>query len=297
MDFRQLRYFISVAEHLNFTKAAQHHYITQTAISQQILALENHLGVKLFNRNNRSVQLTNAGKTFLKEARMMLARAEEAVRMTKHAASGVVGSLKIGFLGPNEKRFLPPLIRQFRQKYPNVDFSFHQGTNGAIYEALEHHLLDVAFTLPFYLEKIPNLSVEVIQSDPLCVIFHRDHPLAQKTKIHRSDLAGEPFIVFGQSVSSGGFEAFIQDCVKAGFTPNIVAQPPFLETILLLLDAEIGISILPCFFEPYATPTLRFVELEGDHEKMDLVVAHHVNSDNPTVPLFLQELKDILAKL
>ncbi|MBP2656501.1 MAG: transcriptional regulator AlsR family [Firmicutes bacterium] len=277
MDFRQLRYFISVAEHLNFTQAAQHHYITQTAISQQIIALETQLGVKLFNRTNRSVQLTPAGKTFLRESRIMVARADEAIKLTRHAASGLVGNLKIGFLGPNEKPFMPTLIRQFRRKYPNIVFSLHQSGIDDIHEALEHRFLDVAFTLPFHLDKIAGLTWEA--------------------KIKRADLSGEPFVVIEREVAPGAFDAMIQDCVKSGFTPNIVAQSRFLETVLLLIESDVGISILPRFFELYATPNLRFIELEGENETMKLVVAHHVDNDNPTIPLFLEELKTVLEQL
>jgi len=297
MDFRQLRYFISVAEHLNFTQAAQHHYITQTAISQQIIALETQLGVKLFNRTNRSVQLTPAGKTFLRESRIMVARADEAIKLTRHAASGLVGNLKIGFLGPNEKPFMPTLIRQFRRKYPNIVFSLHQSGIDDIHEALEHRFLDVAFTLPFHLDKIAGLTWEIIQSDPFCVIFYHDHPLTKKAKIKRADLSGEPFVVIEREVAPGAFDAMIQDCVKSGFTPNIVAQSRFLETVLLLIESDVGISILPRFFELYATPNLRFIELEGENETMKLVVAHHVDNDNPTIPLFLEELKTVLEQL
>lgn len=294
MDMRQLNYFISVAEHLNFTKAAEHHYIAQTAISQQIQALEQHLGVKLFLRNNRLVQLTPAGKVFYKEAKLMVARSEEAISKTRRAALGNEGTLKIGFQGPNEKRFLPALIRTFKHMYPNIDLSFIQNNPEKLREALAHGLLDLAFTSVLGLEQTPGVVWNTFSKDPICAIIYRDHPLANEKSIRRSSLANESFVAIDRREAPFARDAMIRDCVNCGFSPNIVAECLSFESLLLLVEAEVGIALMRRGLEAYANNSLRFIELEGENEYNELVIAWMEDNLNPTIPLFLQALENQL---
>jgi len=292
IDIRQLQYFISVAEYLNFTQAAQHHFIAQTAMSQQIQAIEKQLGVKLFIRNTRSVQLTPAGAIFLREAKLMVVIAAEAVKKTQQAACGVVGSLKIGFLGPNEKRFLPELIRKFHHDYPMIDLTFTQDNTETINAYLDRGLLDVAFTEYYNLQKTPNFQWKTICSDPICAILHRDHPLANDGKIDLSALTHEPFVAIDSQEYHGAYERMVEFCItKGGFKPKIISQHRHPETIMLMIEAGMGITLLPhYFFSSYVTPNLRFVELAGEGEFVHSMVAWKQDYKNPSIPLFLKEL-------
>ncbi len=293
MDIRQLNYFISVAEHLNFTKAAEHHYVAQTAISQQIQALEQLLGVKLFIRNNRSVQLTPAGKVFYKEAKLMVARSEEAITKTRRAASGFEGTLRIGFQGPNEKRFLPALIRTFKHTHPNIDLSFMQNNPEKLREALTHGLLDLDFTSSFGLEQTPGVIWKTMFRDPLCAIVYRDHPLANEQRIPRSAFANDSFVVMDSKEAPFAHDAMIQDCLNCGFSPKVVAECQSFESLLLLVEAEVGIALMRRGLETYAN-NLRFIELEGKNEYNELVVAWMQDNHNPTIPLFVRALEEQL---
>ncbi|MBP2650369.1 MAG: transcriptional regulator AlsR family [Firmicutes bacterium] len=290
MYSRQLDYFISVAEYLSFTKAAQHHFMAQTAMSQQIRVLENKIGVDLFIRNNRSVQLTPAGRIFLQETKRIIAISEEAIKKAQLAASGFVGSLKIGFLGPNEKRFLPDLIKNFRHDYPNIILSFKQGNAETIRSDLEHGLLDIAFTMAFDLDQTPGLVWETLYCDPICVILHRDHPLANETKISPSALAHEPFVAMEHREYPGAVERMIQFCIARGFTPNIVSTNTYLETVLLMVEAGIGVTLLPRFFDSYTNDNIRFIDLAGDPDYVYSVACWKKNYCNPSIPIFLKEL-------
>jgi len=291
MDIRQLKYFISVAEYLNFTKAAKHHYIAQTAMSQQIRVLEQQLGVDLFVRNNRSVQLTPAGTIFLREAKLIVAIAEEAIKKSRNAACGFVGNLKIGFLGPNEKRFLPEIIRTFRDKYPNINLTFTQGNMDMLHRDLERNLLDVAFTMAFSLDQNPGFAWKTLNSDPICVILHRDHPLASQVTINLSALAYEPFVAMDYQEYPGAVERMVKFCMdNGGFTPHIVSQQRNLETLLLLIEAGVGITLLPLFFETYVNPSLRFIKLDGASDFVHSAIAWRKDYNNPSIPLFLEML-------
>jgi len=277
MDIRQFHYFISVAEHLNFTKAAKSHHIVQTSMSQQIQAIEQQLGVVLFIRNNRSVQLTPAGKIFLGEARRMVTMYEEAVRKTQHAASGYTGRLKIGFMGPNEKHFLPELIRKFRRAYPHIELTLKQG------------LLDIAFTTSIYIAEVQNVVFEIIYSSPICCVMHRDNPLTQKSEIDPMTITYEPLIIIARQEYPAAFEAQIRFFTSKGLKPNIVSEQPNIEGLLFMIEAEMGIGLLPRFVEVYASPSLRFVDIKGEPIFVDSVIAWNSKSINPSVPLFLKE--------
>lgn len=293
MDIRQLNYFISVAEHLSFTKAARHHYIAQTAISQRIMALEQLLGVKLFSRNNRSVRLTPAGKVFYKEAKLIVARSEEAINKTRIAASGLDGNLKIGFMAPYEKMFLPELIRNFRRNYPGISLTFDQANFERLREALEQELLDIAFIPSFGIENIPGLVWKTLFMEPKCAVLYQSHPLAKEQKIRRTALANEPFVAIDQREAPFAFDAMIQDCVRSGFSPKIVEQSRLLAMVLFLVEAEIGITLLPRCYKVYAGNNLRFIELEGESEYHEYVVAWMRDNHNPAIPLYLKAIDDL----
>ncbi|WP_432664312.1 LysR family transcriptional regulator [Wukongibacter baidiensis] len=294
MDLRQLRYFIAVAEHLNFTEAAKELYIAQSAVSQQIADLEKKLGVQLFIRNKRSVQLTNAGNVLLQEAIHLISRSEEAIKKTRQAELGIIGNLSIGFLGYTEKIFLPYLIRRFRSNYPKIDLHIDQYNHGMLIEALNTGELDMVFTLGFGVDKIGGLERKSILTEKLSIVMYCDHPLADKSSIKISDLTDESFIVLNRKESPQGFNQTLLICANNGFSPNIVSEPRLLSTVLMLVDAGMGIAILPKSLQLNSSPSLRFVDIEGEKDDNELVVAWKKSNTNPSISLFLNELE--LAK-
>ena len=295
MDIRQLQYFISVAEHLSFTVAAKHHFIAQTAISQQIQAMEKKLGVQLFTRNRRSVQLTPAGTVFLKEAKVLVSIANDAIKKTQNAALDSIGSLKVGFLGLNEKYFLPKLIHTFRRKYPGIDLTFTQNTAETINEYLARGLIDLAFTESYdQMEQPADFEWEIISSHPICVTLHVDHPLANQTKIDLSALAKEPFVAIDSLEYHAAYERLVAFCARqGGFVPKIVSQHRTPETVLLMVEAQVGISLLPQFLSFSCNPNLRFIELTGEGDWVHSIFAWKKNNINPLIPLLWNELQNI----
>ncbi|MFZ5967446.1 MAG: LysR family transcriptional regulator [Bacillota bacterium] len=291
MDIRQLRYFIAVAEHLNFTEASKHLFVAQSAVSQQIADLEKKIGVQLFIRDKRSVRLTSAGTVLLKEAINLVNKSEEAIEKTRQADLGIIGSLKIGFLGYSEKNFLPYLIRQFRRNHPKVDLQLDQYNHGMLTEALDAGELDIGFTFSFGLDTIGGLESSSIFTETISIVMHCDHPLANSTSIRISDLAQEHFIVLNREESPQGFNQTLLICGNSGFSPNIVREPRLLHTVLLLVDGGMGIAILPKSLQLYSSPSLRFVDIEGDKNEYDLVAAWKKTNMNPSIPLFLKEIE------
>lgn len=292
LDLRQLRYFIKVAEYLSFTEAANQLFVAQSAISQQIADLEDKVGVKLFQRSKRSVQLTPAGTVFLKEAVQLVNKSIEAIDKARQAESGIIGSLSVGFLAPHVKAFLPQLIKRFHSQYPNIELQFNHFPIRMLKEALENDELDIGFTAPSGLSRIDTIQTKMIHKAPYCIVVPRGHPLAEKQKIQLADLAEEPFIIHNRHDSHvGSFHFIVQLCEKSGFTPKIVSQPRFVDTVLILVEAELGIAILPKDFEPRSNPAIHFIEIEEvDNSTFELAVAWKKTNMNPSIPIFLKEL-------
>ena len=290
MDITQLRYFVAVAEHLNFTEAARHLFIAQSGLSQGIASLEKQLGLRLFDRDTRSVRLTAAGIVFLKEAIEIIAKSEEAVKKAREADAGLSGSLNVGFLATLFKACLSRSVSGFRSRYPKVSLNLSQYTMATLHEALEHGNADIGFTRSFDLKDTPTLSWKAIVSDSISLVVPKNHPLANSATIDFSALRKEPFIMYDQSESPRWFELVMQICASRGFMPKIVNTPRLMETLLMLVDAGLGISIVPNSHKNCGIPGLRFIDIHGDDARIDVSVAWKKATTNPSVPLFLDTL-------
>ena len=293
MNIRQLRYFVSVAQHLSFTEAARHLYISQPSLSEQIIELEKSLGVRLLIRTTRSVKLTSAGEVLLKEAQSFLAKADELVEKTQRANAGFTGTLKIGFLGAPTKKYLPQLINQFRRNYPNIDVNLVQFTSAPLQEALEHGSLDIGFTRPFEVPHPAGLVWRYVYIEPLTVVMRYDHPLAPQTKLNFAAIAREPFVMLSREEATYSFDLMMQVCANRKFIPTIVKQTRGMEAVLLEIEAGTGISIVPrSVVQAYASPFLHHTDIEGEDARTSLVVAWKSEGHNHSVPLLLQELEN-----
>lgn len=290
MDIKQLRYFISVAKHLNFTKAAQEHFMTQPALSQQIADLERHLGVKLFIRNRHSVFLTPAADELLPEAKYLVSKSDEFMQLANQVQSGMAGCLTIGVLGLSERSFLPSLILSYRSKYPHIKISLKLLSMGALDKALEAQNVDVGFTL---IEKpAPSfLNWKTLKRDTLCVVSRNDNPLTESNDISFSDLIKETVFFQDRLTSPRGFNNLTRVCSNRGFTPNVNLAPNW-GTVLMSVESGMGISILPRLIpDTYGSPNLQLSGLEGNDTQVEFVIAWNSANSNPAISFFLNELE------
>lgn len=291
MDIRQLRYFISVAENLSFTDAAKDLFVAQSAVSQQIADLEKKIGVQLFVRDKRSVKLTSAGSVLLKESISLVDKTEEVIKKTRQAAQGIIGNLKIGFLGYSERFYLPSIIKQFQINYPDVDLQLEQYNHGMLNEALITGELDIGFTFSFGIASIGGLEERHVFTESISAVLHNEHPLAHRDRISISELAKERFIVLNKEESPQGYNQTLLICANNGFFPNICREPRLLHTVLLLVESGMGIAILPKSLRLHSSPSLRFIDIDGEKNEYDLVVAWKKNNGNPSIQLFIKELE------
>lgn len=295
MNLNQMRYFVSVAETGNFTKAAANHYISQTAITQQIHALEEIIGAKLFDRNSRPVTLTPAGKVFLKEAREILARTDAALLRTREATTGLEGELHLGFTKGYEHSDLPKFLRSFHQEYPNVLISCYRCDTDMLAAGLIKGEYDMIFTWDSTnLRMEENIEMRVMERVPLRVALYSSHPLARKKTLSRKDLKQENILFMSPSGTGESFgDAFyIRLYQEAGYQPNIILRSNDMESILMMVAAEEGISIVPEYTHPWdvGTENVVFVPLSGEGETEEILIAWRKSDANPALKHFIQGL-------
>ena len=204
MELRHLRYFVTVAEELHFGRAAQRLQIAQPPLSQQIRQLEEELGVQLFHRTKRSVQLTEAGQLFLEEACQILTRAEQAIQIVQRADRGETGRLTLGFVGSATYSVLPVVLKVFRKRFPEVLLSLHEMTTTQQVQALHEDRIHLGFVRPPIHEQ--ELMIESILKEPFVAVLPKFHRLANETQISLRSLANDPFILFPRYLGSGFYK-------------------------------------------------------------------------------------------
>ncbi|HWH68390.1 MAG TPA: LysR family transcriptional regulator [Candidatus Sulfotelmatobacter sp.] len=246
MELRHLRYFVAVAEELNFTHASARLRVAQPALSRQMKDLEEELETPLFERGRAGVQLTRAGKAFYQRARAILAQAAEAAHEARTAAGLVTGSLALGFPTGLHLNYLAPVIKAFREAHPKVEFDFLHGLPVVQLKALREGRLDVAFvTLPAPLE---GMAHKVIWRVPFEVVLPQGHRLAKRTGFELSDLRGEDFVFCTRESRPDFYDEFFRQCTNAGFRPRVVKEVGGYPTnILGLISVGVGLSVVPHF--------------------------------------------------
>jgi len=293
MNTNQLRYFVAAAETRSFTKAADQYYISQTAITQQIHALEDLLGVTLFDRGSRPITLTPAGQTFLSDARMILERVDHAINRVQEASVGMVGNLRIGYTKGYERSALFDGLRDFHKEYPNVLISCYRRNTDFLAAGLLKDEFDIIFTWDSTeLAKNEDVECHLVERSPLMVAVHGSHPLAQRRVIRRKELRNEK-ILFMTPSSTGesvGDMRFYEKYEEAGYTPNILFRSNDVESILMMVAAEEGISLLPGYVTQKLTnaENIVFIPLQGQDETVEIIAAWKKDTGNVVLQGFLE---------
>ncbi len=243
VELRHLRYFVAVAEELHFGRAAQRLHISQPPLSQQIRRLEDELGVQLFRRNRRGVALTGAGRLLLTSARPLLADALRLERVMAEASRSAHGILRIGFVSSASYELLPAILRSFQAQYASVELSLQEATTEQQVAALLASRIDVGLLRPPVPD--PQLELTSLVEERLFVALPASHPLRAQTTIPIAELAGEPFVFFPRRVGGSLYDDVLAACRQAGFTPDVVQEASELQTVISLVSAGIGVSLVP----------------------------------------------------
>jgi len=247
MELRHLRYFVAVAQEQHMTRAAARLGIQQPPLSQQIKALEDELGVQLFERAPRKILLNAAGRIFLQDACALLADADAAVLRVRQAARGELGRISVGYTNSASLHALAPrIIRAFRAAYPLVALAIEEDVTMPLLEALSAARLDLAFVRASSL-RYPGLRSIVLCQEPMIVALPSGHALAHAYPqcIPLAALAREDLVLYRRADGPGTLDAVIAACQRAGFSPHVVEEVPRMIGALTLVAAGRGISLVP----------------------------------------------------
>jgi DNA-binding transcriptional LysR family regulator len=272
MELRHLRYFCAVADWRGFNRAARALHVSQSAISEQILDLEQEIGVSLLNRSQRRMSLTPAGEIFLEEARKVLAAADRAVDLAQRSMRGDTGSLTIAYLVWGTGAFFPSVIRGFRHLHPGIQLSLLEMLPAPQSEGLINGTIDVGFTRPLQPPYDRQLCSELLYLDPLVAVMPSDHPLATgPLPLHA--LADEPFVLCDRDISPTLFDKITSLCAQAGFSPRITHTSNVLSSVLTLIQAGEGVTLIPSSLRHGFFNDLRFCPLTEPTGAVELVMA------------------------
>ena len=298
MDINQLRYFISVAQTLNFSEAARRNGLTQPSISHHISELEKHLGTRLFVRDKRSVSLTDTGRAFLPSALEIVELAHNSEMKLKKMETGKSGHLNIAAM-TSASPLLYRALRAFTAAYPDisVSISFTNGRHSTV--TINEERFDIHFSMQ---EMVPSgeiFSILQLESDCLCLALPSDHPLCaefRESGVDFSKLKGERFIAFSETDGPMLHKQTLAVCRARGYNPTVYIQQECAEAVALSVGAGCGIALLSgnlksvCYAE-----NITLFPIDGEDARRDYVMMWHKHALNPAVQLFTETVKPLFS--
>jgi DNA-binding transcriptional LysR family regulator len=288
MELRHLRYFVAVAEELNFTRAAKRLGINQPPLSLQIRQLEKEMGTPLFVRHARGVELTNAGKLMLEDARVILKQVETAKISVRRGARGETGHLNIGSSGGTYFHpLVPKIIREYRMNYPNVVL-FPQASNTTLLIAqLRAGKIDIAFIRTPIAES-EDLTVELLVDEPTVMVVPTGHPLSRSPSVSLRAFAKETIILqHPRELNPDNYDSIIAAFKSAGFSPKLGLEAPQIVSVIPMVAAGLGVSIVPQSMSHISTDAVTYLLIDGNAPRALLEVAYRQHDRSPAVQNFV----------
>ena len=261
MDVRQLRCFIAVAEELHFGRAAERLGVAPPALSRQISALEDELGVSLLTRTTRQVAMTRAGLIMLEEAKAILVRMEHASRAVREAslASGKV--LRVGAIDAASSSFLPEALVTFRARFPGIEIKFVEAMTAALIQMLESGKLDLVLSRPP--RKPTDCAFEILRVERPIVVLNETHPLAAREHLTMLDLVGEPFVVPSKRIRPYAYDLVMAYFESVGSVPNVVIEATEKPAMMSAVAAGLGMALAPDWVSRLSFPGVTMRRLRG----------------------------------
>lgn len=292
MDVRQLRYFIAVAEHRHFGRAAAMLSIAQPPLSQQIRQLEQELGARLFNRTTRKVELTEAGELLLERGRRIVEELQALEHDVSQVGQGVQGVLRVGFTGSATYGLMPQVVRQAKVEMPGLALKIRgEQLTPQLVSGLLEHRLDMAVLRPPV--RTAELEVSVIAEEPLVVVLPAESRLAEYEVLSLEQLASESFVSYpGNSAVA---ETAIDACRKAGFHPDVVQEASETSALLSFVAAGAGVALVPTTARAFSVNNIVVREL-ADAPEVQLAVAWRAGADSALLRNFVSLIENINQK-
>lgn len=285
MDIKHLYYFIAVAEELHFSKAAKRLNIAQPPLSQQIRNLENELGVELFNRSKRHVELTVAGEILKKNTYNIIEEINKVQEEVKYVYDGKKGVLKVGFTGSVTFDLLPKLIKTYEVEYPNINIQLRQLTTSDQIAALKEGSIDLGILVtPINEDDLTSIN---LYQERFIAILPKDHPLVLKNHpLTAEELVQYPLIVPPRMAGAVYHDSILSFFRDYGLTPKIAHEVEELQTIVSLTSFDLGIALLPASMKSVPTTFVHYRDIK-DTFKTTISIAYRTNSINNRIINFV----------
>ena len=292
MDLRRLTCFLAVADELNFSRAAQRLHMSQPPLSQQIRLLEQEMGAQLFERSRRAVTLTPAGLLLQEKARQIVELHQQAGELCRMAAHGLAGRLRIAFTAsvPLFDEF-SAMLRDFRTRYPEVELDLQHMTTGEQIAALTAGQIDIGFMRPSPAFRIPvPIREQTLWRDELMLALPAKQA-ADSQPVALSALADQPFVLHPSVLGGGLHEHILALCSEAGFVPRIAQPARETSTMLALVAAGLGLSIVPSVYERICPPGVVLQPLADAARHSRIAMVSMQQAPSPCVQMFWQLLR------
>jgi len=287
LELRHIRYFLAVAEERHFTRAAAKVGIGQPPLRQQIKDLEREVGAALFHRLAHGAELTEAGKAFLTAVKEMPLIAERATAAARRAARGETGSLRVGFTASATFNVVvPSTIRAFRRAYPDIDLTLEEANTAPLITRLREGTLDTAFLRPGA-AGTDELQVRRLSEEPMVVALPKRHHAAAFEQIDLALLKDDPFLLFPRETAPTLYDTVVDACRKAGFEPIIGQFVPHMASIVNLVAAELGVSIVPASMMQVRVTGIAYRQIAGQSPMTQLALAYRRGETSPVLRNFI----------
>lgn len=290
MNFRQIKYFITVAQELNFGRAALALNISQPPLTRQIQQLEEEVGAALFDRTPKGVTLTQAGELLLHEAMNIQSLVEQATERTQRAGQGKLGRLDVAIFGSGILDVIPKLLLRFRTAYPDVNIVLHTMAKNEQLEALRQHRITIGFNR--MLEPVPEIQIELVKTETLLVALNEGHLLASMEAIPLLALKEQPMVLFPTGIRPNFVDRVMELCRLEGFVPNVSQEAGDAVTGVALVASGFGLALVPESATSLHLPGVVYRPLlDAPHAVVDLSCIYRNNDTSPILKAFLEIIR------
>lgn len=296
MELRQIRSFLSIAETLHFGRAAELIHISQPALSNQIRALEEEVGVRLFERNRRKTTLTAAGVAFRNDAAAWLLQLDQAIRKARLAADGKLGLLRIGFISGVGAEIVPNIARLFKDLNPQVEFSLLAIPTAHQLQMLQTGLLDIGF-LRLPIGEHSALEVLTVHREPFVLVVPSSHKLAKRKRVRLGEVSGEYFVMNERSYAPGFYDLIFGMLRDARIVPNVSQTAADLSTVVSLVGAQMGVAMLPASAVRHSVASVVACDIVGDLPMSEIALVSDKRVRTPIVDKFRSFALEKLARV
>ena len=288
IEFRHFRYFLAVAEDLHFRKAAERLFISQPGLSRQIKQMEEDLGIQLFIRHNRKVQLTPAGLHLKTELSRTLKDIDNILDSAKLLQEGKQGKLNFGYVGSAMLEIIPDVLLRFKKEHPNVQFGLKEMDNQKQIDHLLSQKIDIGFVR---LNRAPRgLIIKPILQETFCLVLPKNHLISQDNFKDLSQFKNESFILFDPSYSPSYYEKVMQIFDDSNFSPIVSHNTIHAASIYKLVENNFGLSIVPKSLLQGYTMNIKFIELTTIPQRTTLSVIWNTNNRNPILKSLIEKI-------